>query len=214
MDEEIQLINENTKKEKIKNFLLNNKKKIILFISSAIILLLLFILYSDFKHKKQLKLATEFKKLTLSYKLDNNLKIDDDLTNIVYKKDPTYSLLALNFIIDNKLVKDNAKINKLFDIIINEISLEKEIINLVIYKKALFNSDFLSENELLKILNPLLNSDSVWKSHALNLMGEYFLSKNEKEKAKDFFYQLVNLENANINLKTEAQKKLNREFSD
>ncbi len=214
MDEEIQLINENTKKEKIKNFLLNNKKKIILLISSAIILLLLFFLYSDFKKEKQLKLATEFKKLTLAYKLDNNLKIDNDLIIIINKKDPTYSPLALNFIIDNKLINDNAKINKLFDIIINEINLEKEIKNLIIYKKALFNSDLISENELLKILNPLLNTDSIWKAHALNLMGEYFLSKNEKQKAKDFFNQLVNLENTNINLKTEAQKKLNRELSD
>jgi len=35
--------------------------------------------------------------------------------------------------------------------------LENEIKNLIIYKKALINSDFVSENELLKILNPVIN---------------------------------------------------------
>ena len=49
-----------------------------------------------------------------------------------------------------------------------------EIKNLVIYKKALFNSDFESENNLIQILNPVINSDSVWKSHALYLMAELF----------------------------------------
>jgi len=86
--------------------------------------------------------------------------------------------------------------------------------NLIIYKKALFNSDFESENNLIQILKPIINSNSVWKSHSLYLMGEYFFSKNERQKAKDFFIQIIKLENANPNIKKETQKKLNRDFSD
>ena len=62
-----------------------------------------------------------------------------------------------------------------------------EIKNLIIFKKALFNSDCVSENELLKILNPVINSESIWKSHSLYLLAEFFYSKNEKQKSKEFF---------------------------
>ena len=124
------------------------------------------------------------------------------------------SIIKSYFLIDNNIVNENKKINELFDVVIDETSLEKEIKNLVIYKKALFNSDFESENNLIEILNPVINSDSVWRSHALYLMAEYFYYKNQKQKSKDFFNQILTLENSNPNIKIESQKKLNRDFSD
>ena len=92
--------------------------------------------------------------------------------------------------------------------------MDKEIKNLVIYKKGLFNSDFESENNMIQILNPVINSDSVWKSHALYLMAEFFYYKNHKQKSKEFFNQILTLENSNQNIKIEAEKRLNRDFSD
>ena len=62
------------------------------------------------------------------------------MTKIIYKKDKTYSPLALYFMIDNNLIS-SATINKHFDIIINELRLDENLINLNIYKKALFNGD-------------------------------------------------------------------------
>ena len=56
--------------------------------------------------------------------------------------------------------------------------------------------------------------DSVWKSHALYLLGEYFYHKNEKQKAKDFYSQLLSLENANLQIKLQAQKRLNRDIGE
>ena len=35
--------------------------------------------------------------------------------------------------------------------------------------------------ELIEILKPIINSDSIWKSHSLLLLGDYFLSKDEKQ---------------------------------
>ena len=105
-------------------------------------------------------------------------------------------------------------INSLFDILINKTPVEKEIKNLIIYKKALFNADESDENNLLNILNPIINSDSVWKSHALYLMAEFFYDKNEKQKSKEFFNQILTLENANVDLRQEAQKRLNRDLSE
>jgi len=133
---------------------------------------------------------------------------------VIYEKDSTYSPLALYFLIDNDLIEKNSEINSLFNILIEKTSLETEIKNLIIYKKALYNADFSSENDLLEILNPIINSESLWKSHALYLVAEYFYSKNEKEKAKEFFKQILTLNNANQEIKTETQKRLNRDLSD
>ena len=134
--------------------------------------------------------------------------------NIIYKKDETYSPLALYFLIENNIINSTEKINNLFDVIINDLNLDKEIKNLVIYKKALYNSDFASENDLLNILNPIINSDSIWKSHSLYLLGEYFLAKKENEKAKEFFEKILVIENSNPKIKLETQKRIQRDFSE
>ena len=93
-------------------------------------------------------------------------------------------------------------------------SLEDEIKNLIIYKKGLFNSDFANENQLLDILNPIIKSQSIWKTHALYLMAEYYFAKNEKQKSKEFFSQIVSIENTNSKIKVEAQKRLRADFSE
>tara|TARA_B110000037_G_C16891543_1_gene412388 strand:- start:335 stop:703 length:369 start_codon:yes stop_codon:yes gene_type:complete len=122
--------------------------------------------------------------------------------------------LSLYFIIDNQLISDELIINNLFDIIIEDVYLKKEIKNLIIYKKALYNADNSTEYEILETLKPIINTNSVWKSHALYLIGEYFYSKNEKQKAKEFFIQIISLKNANQEIKTESQKRLNRDLSE
>ena len=97
---------------------------------------------------------------------------------------------------------------------IDETSLKAEIKNLIIYKKALFNADNAEESVMLNILNPIINSESVWKSHALYLMAEYFYSKNQKQKATEFFNQILNLENSNPDIRLQAEKRLNRDLSE
>jgi len=101
-----------------------------------------------------------------------------------------------------------------FDILIEKTSLDEEIKNLVIYKKALFNADQAQENDLLNILNPLINSKSVWKSHALYLMAEFFYARDQKQKSKEFFNQILSLENPNSDIRVEVEKRLNRDFSE
>ena len=112
------------------------------------------------------------------------------------------------------MIGSNEEINKYFDILINDLDLEKEIKNLVIFKKGLFNSEFVEENKLLSILNPVIKSESIWKAHALYLMGEYYFSKNEMQKSKEFFDQIVSLQNVSLKIKSEAQKRLRTDFSE
>ena len=85
---------------------------------------------------------------------------------------------------------------------------------MIIYKKALYNADTISEIDLLNILKPITNSESVWKSHALYLIAEYFFSKDQKEKSKEFFQQITELENSNPDIKNQALKRINRDLSD
>ncbi len=212
MDEEIQIINENTRYEKIKNFLINSKKKIILLFLTLIFLLFGYFIFKEFENKKNIKISDKYNAAIISFKAGNKLNVEKELVDVINEKDRAYSPLALYFLIDNKIVTNPNKINEFFDILLNETNLEKEIKNLIIYKKALFNSDFESESNLMDIIKPLINSDSIWKSHGLYLMGEYFYFKNQKQKAKDFFSQILIFENSNEKIKIEAQKRLNRDF--
>ena len=214
MEEDLAIINTNTRNEKIKNFFINNKKKLIIFLLIIILFLIGFFGYNEFKDNQKIKLSNLYNSTIINYSDENKALTTDKLVDIINKEDPTYSPLSLYFIIDNNLIKDKKKINDLFDILIKKISLEKEIKNLIIYKKALFNADDIVEKDLLDILKPIINSESVWKSHALYLLGEYFYSKNEKQKSKEFFNQILALDNSNYDLKVIAQKRLNRDLSE
>ena len=214
MDEDTAIINRNTRNEKIKNFFRNYKKILISILSLIIILLIFYFVFAEFKENKKIKISDKYNSIVTEYSEINKEISKDALIELINKKDSTYSPLALFFIIDNRLVLDQTKINDLFNILIDSTSLEKEIKNLIIYKKALYNADIVDENQLLEILKPVINSKSIWRSHALYLMAEYFYSKNEKQKAKEFFSQIVSLENSNQDLKIEAQKRLNRDFSE
>ncbi len=214
MDEDIAIIDSRTRIEKIKNFFALNKKLVITLVVSVIIIFLGYFSFTEFKDKKKIEISDIYNSTIIKYTEANKDNTAEVLTELVNKKDSTYSPLSLYFIIDNSLIKDNKKINDLFDILILETSLEKEIKNLIIYKKALFNADSSDENQLLNILNPLINSSSIWKSHALYLMAEFFYAKNEREKSKEFFGKILNVENANKDILLEAQKRLNRDLSE
>ena len=214
MDEEITIIDSNTRNEKIKNFFINNKKKLILTVSIILVLVIGYLSFEKSKERAKIKLANQYNLALIDLNPDNKQKTIDEMINVVKSNDKTYSPLALYHLIDNNLLEDRKEINILFNELIDKTNLENEIKNLIIYKKALFNSDFVSENELLKILNPIINSESIWKSHALYLLAEYFYSKDEKQKAKEFFNQILLLPNANNEIRLESQKRLNRDLSE
>ena len=214
MDEDTSIIDNRTRNERIKNFIINNKKKLISLIIAFIILIISFYSYQIYLDKKREDISNRYNSAIIEYEAANKSKIIPILKDIIDAKDATYSPLALYFIIDNNLINDKDEINSFFDILIDKTSLDIEIKNLIIYKKALFNADQINEIELLSILNPLLNSDSVWKSHALYLVAEFFYSKGEKQKSKDFFEKIVSTENSNTDILTNAKRRLNRDLSD
>ena len=214
MDEEITIIDSNTRNEKIKNFFINNKKSLILGFSIIIVVIIGYLLINEINERKKIKLANEFNITIINFKVEDKKKTINQLTKLINENHTTYSPLALYFLIDNNLIDNKDEINILFDELIDKTKLDKEIKNLIIYKKALFNSNFVSENDLLQMLNPIINSKSIWKSHSLYLIAEYFYSKNQKKKAKEFFNQILLLTNANNEIKAESQKRLNRDLGE
>ena len=214
MDEEIQIINTNTRIEKIKNFFISKRKTILTTTLVIILLLISFFGYLEFKDRKKAQLANKFNLIVTKFESNQKANVENELIAIIEEKDKTYSPLAFYFLLDNDLINSNEKINNFFDLLINDIKLEKEIKNLTIYKKALFNSDFVKENELLNILNPVIRSESIWKPQALYLMAEFYLAKNQKQKSKDFFNQITSLDNISPKIKLEVQRRLRSEFSE
>ena len=214
MDQEIDLINKNTRNERIINFFKKNYKIFILSISLIIIIILLFFGLEYLNKKKNIKLSNTYNNIISSYELKNKNFVIEELKKIIEQKNKTYSPLSLFFLIDNDLITSKVEINNYFDLIIDNIKLEKEIKNLIIYKKALYNSDSISEDQLILILNPIINSNSIWKSHSLYLLGEYFFSKGENQKAKEFFQKILTSQNANDQIILEAQKRLKRDLSE
>ena len=213
MDQEVDIINTNTRNEKIKNFFVDNRKILISILVTIILALCSYFFYEEFRSRNKAKLADKYNLAVIKY--DNGQKdIANELKEVINSKDKTYSPLAFYFLIDNEIITSKEEINQYFDYIINDVGLDKETKNLNLFKKGLFNSDFANENELLDILNPVIKSESTWKPHALYLMAEYYLANNQMQKSKEFFDQIVNLKKVSSKIKLEAQKRLRADFSE
>ena len=214
MDEEIEIINTNTRVEKFKNFLISNRKQLITLLLIIVLLLISFFGYQEFNKRSKEKLANKFNQIVTNFENGKKQNINNNLIEVIRTKDKTYSPLAFFFLMDNDLISSNQEINSYFDFLINEIPLDKEIKNLTIYKKGLFNSDFVDENQLLDILNPVIKSESIWKPQAMYLMAEFYLAKNQMQKSKDFFEQVMIIENVSPKIKLEVQRRLRSEFGE
>ena len=214
MDEEITIIDSNARNERIKNFFINNKKKLIIIFSIILVIIIGYLSFEKSKERTKIKLANQYNLALIDLSPKNKQKKIDEMINVIKSNDVTYSPLALYHLLDNNLLENNDEINILFNELIEKTNLENEIKNLIIYKKALFNSDLVSENELLKMLNPVINSESIWKPHALYLLAEFFYSKNEKQKAKDFFEKTVLSVSGNSDIIIKANKRLNRDLGE
>ena len=213
MDEDIAIVNQNTRMSLVKDFFKKNSKKIIITLSIIFIVLLIFFVFEELKKRKKENLAQLYNSIIFNTDQYDQNDIKNEMIKIINEKVDTYSALALYYLIDNKLVDDQTKISDLFDKVIS-ISDDKELKNLVIFKKALYFSDKYTEIKLLEILNPLINSDSIWKQHGLLLMGDFYYQKKQFNKSKEFFEKITQLSNINPKIKTDVERRLNRDFNE
>ena len=197
-----------TRKSKLKKFYEANKILIFSFILALIIVLASVSFYSEIKEKKKTLFSDNYIEAKVYLENNDRNKAINILKTIIFANDGTYSVLSLFLILNENLIVDQEELSNLFDHVLENNKFEKEIKNLIIFKKALFQSNFVSELELLEAVNPLINTKSLWKPHALLLLGDYFVYKKEYLKAKEFYLQILSLKNLHKELREQARSQL------
>ena len=197
-----------TKKSKLKKFYEVNKFLIFSVILILIIAIASVSFYSETKEKKKILLSDNYLAAKVYLENGDRNKVKNILKTIIFANDSTYSTLSLFLILNENLIVDQGELSNLFDHVLENNKFEKEVKNLIIFKKALFQSNFVSELELLDAVKPLINTETVWKPHALLLLGDYFASKKEYLKAKEFYVQILSLKNLHKELYNHARSQL------
>ena len=197
-----------TKRPKLIAFYQSNKKLIISLSIFLFILLISIISYSNIKDKKKIQLSENYLKASTYIESRNFDKGKSILKDIVYSNDKTYSTLSLFLILDKNLIDEKDLILALFDHLLSNNKFDKELKNLIIFKLALFESNFVNEVDLLTTLQPLINSETIWKPHALLLLGDFFTSKNQHKKAAEFYKKLLSLKNISQEFYDQARYQL------
>ena len=197
-----------TKKSKLKKFYEANK--ILIFVAVLIIIIASASVsfYLETKEKKKIYLSDNYLTAKVYLKNGDRNKAKSVLKTVIFANNSTYSTLSLFLILNENLIADQEELSNLFDHVLENNKFEKEIKNLIIFKKALFQSNFVSELELLEAVKPLINTDTIWKPHALLLLGDFFASKKEYVKAKEFYMQILSLKNLHKELYNQARSQL------
>ena len=176
----------NKTKFNLSDFFKENKSKFILIISLVIISVFITIIFKEYKKKQITKIAEKYntaKILVEKNNIDESLKL---LKEVLLSNNNFYSPSALNLIIDNNMIKDKKLVIDYFEKIITDSGIDKDTKNLFIFKKIMYIGDEISENELLNALNPIIQSDSLYKNTVSDYVKKYYLSKGEFNKAKEF----------------------------
>jgi len=197
-----------TKKSKLNKFYESNKILIFSFIFILIILFGSFNFYLQSKENKKILLSENYLQAKIYLESGDRNKAISTLKEVIFANDPTYSTLCLFLIMNQNLITDYKELSDLFDHLLTNNKFSKEVRNLLIYKKVLFNSDFFNESELLESIRPLLDTETLWKPHALLLLGDYFVSKREYIKAIEFYQEIFTINNLHQDLYNHAASQL------
>ena len=181
----------NNLQNKIKNFIKKNLKNLIILSFFLIFFIISYLFYNDIQKKNVIKLSEQYTQATIQFKQKKIEAAKQSLEKIIDKSHKFYSPLALYFIINNNLETDSLKIIDYFDKILKINSIDKENLNLIKIKKAIFLFSIGNEELVIKTLNPIINSNSFWRKIAIILISDYFLSKDQKLKANEYL-QLLN----------------------
>ena len=172
------------------NFLKSNIK-IFLYIFGILILIIAGIIWLSSSNKiKETKISDSFINAQILIEKGKKNEAEKILSNIVLEKNSPYSSLSLFLIIENKLIDNKEIIINYFDEVINNNSFKEEDLNLLRLKKAIYISDISMEQEILGLINPIINSNSVWKNHALKFLGDFYNSNGQQQKAKQYYSTL------------------------
>ena len=195
------------KKKGFKDYF-NTYKKTIIILSFILVLIGgIFLWFDNIQKNKRLKVSENFIEAKILLAQEENLKSLDYLKSIILQKDKVYSPLSLFLIIDNNLEKNKEVIIQYFDELLSINALEDEDINLLKLKKAIYISNSAKEQNMLDLLNPIINSNSVWKFQSLKFLGDYYFSLKQFKKAEQYYRILLETDDNNID-KNEIERKV------
>ena len=201
-------MNDEFPEKKFLSFIKSNSK-IFTYTISTFFIVMAALLWMSYDSNKEKKIISEdFIKAKIFLEKQNKDKATLILKNIIEKKDTIYSSLSLFLLIDQNLVEDKQLILEYFDNIISDGDYSEEDKNLLKLKKAIYISDIEDEQEMLKLLNPIINSDSVWKNQSLKFLGDFYYSISQLEKARQYYSTLLKEEINNV-LRTEINRRIN-----
>ena len=183
---ETENIDNNLNQNKFSIFYKKNKTKILIFLFSLPVILIIFFGYNFYNEKKNTRISNQFNDANILLENDRKQESKKIFISLINEKHLFYSPLSLNVIVENGLIENQDSLLELFDKILNIKSLDKETKNLYRFKKATIFSDQAKENEMLKTLNPIINSKSIWKENAIKFLEVYFLQKGDFLKAKEY----------------------------
>ena len=179
-------------KSKAVNLIKKNVKNLIILITLIILIFFGYLFNKDLTYKKEVKISEDYTLATINFKEKKRDEAKKLLENIIIKSHRFYSPLALYLIIDNELETETSKIILFFNKIIKIKSIDKENLNLIKIKKAIYLFDTDEEELIIKTLNPIINSESVWSKLSIQLISDYFLSRNQSSKADEYMQLLKN----------------------
>ena len=199
-------IDDDLKKDRILNFF--KKYKFIIIIIISLIFLTIFIIAG-----KNILFESRAKKNTQEYViilgLINDKKIDEAKKRLEILKDSKinlYKVLAISKLLELSKENKNEQILILDYAIRSDI--EKNDKDLFKIKKALLAFDNLEEQQFLNLLNPGDFKNSPWRVLSLEILGDFYLSKGQKIKAKDVYDQALKISDIPEIFKRDLEKKI------
>jgi len=208
MDQLLHEINEDLNKDKLRSFF--KKYKFILFFIIAIILLSVTIFVSRKIYLEQQSKKSLQSFLNINYLIDqkNFQNAKDELWKLTNSNINIYKNLAFSKLLE--LESNNPDTQKKIFEKIESSNLNRDDKTLFQIKRAILFFDNLDEKELLRILDIQKFKNSPWETLALDVIGDFYQSKNQNQKAKEFYNKIINLKNLPDIFKQDIQRKINR----
>ena len=165
---ENEIIDKKDFSEKISIFFKEKQRVILITFVTIIGIILAFLTLNYYQNMENEEISEKFIKAGIHLSSEEKNKSKNILIEIVNSENKFYSILALNTIIENDLEERSNEILKLFEIVEN-LKIDKEQLNLIKLKKALYLIKISKNEEGNTLLNEIISENSIWKDAALEI---------------------------------------------
>ncbi len=177
-------INESIYNDKILNFLKKNKYYIFFFATLIILGPIFYQVKLTMDNSSSAKDLEKYAIITNEVVKKNQNEAINQLIQLTNSKNDTVVMLSLNQLIE--LTKQPyTEVVKILDNLIKKNKLSNNNTDLLKIKKSLLIFDNASEQEMLELLDIKSNKESHFKKIILQILSDYYLSKNQKNKAEE-----------------------------